>query len=85
MQCQSLSIAYPVSRTRSQRVIDPLRSAWRRLLAWWTRQRAHDGALQTLAQLDARTLKDIGMPEEFRAQAGALREARYERLTALLR
>jgi hypothetical protein len=85
MQTQSLSIAYPVSRTRSQRVIDRLRSAWQRFVAWRVQQRERDSALQTLAHLDARTLKDIGMPEEFRAQVVVLREARYERLTALLR
>jgi uncharacterized protein YjiS (DUF1127 family) len=85
MQCESLPIAYPVSRTPARRIIDRLHAAWHRVTALWVKQREVDSALQTLAHLDARTLKDIGMPEEFRAQVVALREARNERLTALMR
>jgi len=88
MECQSLPIAYPVSRTPTRRWIDELQGGSQRLVAWWRRwmkQREDDSALQTLAHLDARTLKDIGMPEEFRARVSALREARDERFTALMR
>jgi chemotaxis regulatin CheY-phosphate phosphatase CheZ len=88
MECQSLPIAYPVSRTPARRLIDELRSSSHRLAKWWQRwmkQREDDSALQTLAHLDARTLKDIGMPEEFRSRVAALREARNERLGELMR
>lgn len=54
---------------------------WRR----WKQQREDDATLQTLAELDVRTLKDIGIPQEFRSRAAALREARNERLSASLR
>ena len=88
MECQSLPIAYPVSRPPVRRLIDELRDGSHRLAALWQRwmkQREDDSALQTLADLDVRTLKDIGMPEEFRSRVAALREARNERLSELMR
>jgi hypothetical protein len=85
MPYPSPSIAYPVSRTRTQRVADQLRVAWQRIATRRKQQREHDSALQTLAQLDARTLKDIGVPDEFRAQVTLLREAHNERWTASMR
>jgi hypothetical protein len=85
MSYPSLSIAYPVSRTRTQRVVDRLRAAWQRIATRRKQQRERDSALHTLAHLDARTLKDIGMPEEFRAQVLLLHEARNTRWTASMR
>jgi hypothetical protein len=88
VECQSLPIAYPVSRTPGRRLIDVLRGASRRvaaLLRRWKQRREDDGVLETLALLDAHTLKDIGIPAEFRARAAALREARTERLAESMR
>jgi uncharacterized protein YjiS (DUF1127 family) len=76
------------SRAPAHRLIDEPRSLSQRLTALWRRwkqQREDDATLQTLAHLDVRTLKDIGIPEEFRSRAAALREARNEKLVELLR
>jgi hypothetical protein len=87
MQSQSLPIVHPVSRTLVRRWTDALEAGLRHVAAWWRRrrqQREDDSALQTLAHLDPRTLKDIGMPDEARSRVAALREARSERLAAEL-
>jgi uncharacterized protein YjiS (DUF1127 family) len=88
MESQTLSIACPVTRTPSRRLIDELRSAAHRVaLLWrqWKQRREHDSTLQMLAGLDMHTLKDIGIPHEFRARAAALHEARNDRLAELMR
>jgi len=87
MECQTLPIAYPVSRSAAERCADELqrlRRVLRELWCAWMKRRKEDSVLKTLASLDSRTLKDIGMPDEFRARAAALRETRYERITELM-
>lgn len=81
MTSHSTPIAYPVDRLPALRWIDRLQHGKDRVARWWRRwmeQRQDDSALQTLAHLDVRTLRDIGVPEEFRARAHALRVARSE-------
>ncbi len=81
MESPSLPIACPVSRTPGRRLIDVLRGVWHR----WKQRREDDSVLETLSLLDAHTLKDIGIPAEFRAQAAALRDARSDKLAELTR
>ena len=61
-----------------RRLIDELRGALLHMAALWRRlqqRREDDSVLETLAFLDPHTLKDIGIPEDFRSRAVALREA----------
>jgi hypothetical protein len=64
----------------------PLRRLGADLAAWWCRRRLQrDEALRaaTLAPLDPRLLEDIGVSEDLRARALALRESQHERLSRL--
>lgn len=88
MECQSLSIPQPVSRKPARRLIEVLRIASHRLAALWQRwkqRQQDDSVLETLALLDAHTLKDIGIPEDFRSRAAALHEARRQRFDESMR
>jgi hypothetical protein len=64
----------------------PLRRFGADLAAWWRRRRQkRDEALRAaaLAPLDPRLLEDIGVSEDLRARALALRESQHERLLRL--